>query len=771
MRFKRIRTRIIASFLPLALLTTVSLVLISYSMSIDRIKNETTLRMWALLENGTALISDALDKNANIAQALASYVSSVDRTTFDSGAMSRFMFSLIPKNKHTIGGGVWFEPYGLYEGEKYVGPYVYRKGDSHILSHMYSNEEYDYVTSIWYLNGRGSSGSAAWTDVYYDELSGITMLTAAQPFFDQKGAFLGVCSADMDIDSIKELVASITFGETGRAFLLGMRGNYLVPGNLDKPLDMVMTEDPDAMLASVGKSLMGKDSGIVKASDGEKSYLFYFRTIPSIGWKLAISLEEDEVAAPANSLLFRMLGVTFLAVVVLIVSVGFLARHFNAIIQTVNAFSRRAAAGNLEERLVLDVHDEFASIAENVNTMLENTQKLAREKGNFLSRMSHEIRTPMNAIIGMSQIAKTTEDSLRIKDCLHKIETGSKHVLALINDILDYSKVEAGKLRLDLKPFSLSADLDAVVSMLQPRAAEKDIELSLKVHALNHDEIVTDALRLNQVLINLLSNAIKFSPQNGRVDLSVTEVTHENGLSLLDFSVKDNGIGIDPALVPHLFSPFVQATGITASHGGTGLGLAISKNIVAMMGGRIDLQSAPGAGATFSFAITVPACAAKAKPVTNASKWFFTPDLSRKRILIVDDIEVNREIAAEFLRPSACRIDMAENGKEALDKFRASAPGYYDVILMDMQMPVMDGCTSVSEIRSCGHPDSQTVCIVAMTASVLPEDVHRAMNAGMDAHIGKPLVIQEIFTTIGMLLGEHVPAAAHEKGQETLCTA
>lgn len=395
------------------------------------------------------------------------------------------------------------------------------------------------------------------------------------------------------------------------------------------------------------------------------------------------------------------------------------------------------------------------------STVALRTSELAhasRAKSDFLSRMSHEMRTPMNAIIGMSMIAKNTEDPQKMHGCLGQIEASSKHLLGIINDILDFSKIEAGKLALDEREFSLEKNLAFVVSMMLPKAKERDISIELEIGDIEHNLVYTDSLRLNQVLLNLLSNAVKFSPKGGVIRVKVREDSFADERGLFYFAVEDEGIGISEAQAAKLFRPFEQAyAGVTRAYGGTGLGLAIAKNIVEAMGGEINLKSELGKGSLFIFTIRVRA----RRGVLDESGAGQTPedapkvrDFIGKRALIVDDVEINREILLELLKETGLAMDVAENGQEAVEMFDKSAPGYYDIIFMDVQMPVMDGFTATKEIRAAARPDAAKVYIVAMTANVLKEDVQKALEAGMDGHLGKPIVLEDVLNAIERAGGE-----------------
>ena len=386
-----------------------------------------------------------------------------------------------------------------------------------------------------------------------------------------------------------------------------------------------------------------------------------------------------------------------------------------------------------------------------------DAEAASHAKSDFLSRMSHEIRTPMNAVMGMTRIAKGSGDMGKIKSCLEQVENSSNHLLGVINDILDFSKIESGKLNLDLADFSLAENLESVVVMMGTKAAERSIKLRLVIEEIVNDGVYADSLRLNQVLINLLSNAIKFSGEGSEILLTVRELGSLNGSSTYSFEVMDRGIGISELQASRLFRPFEQAdNSITRNYGGTGLGLVICRNLVEMMGGKISLVSKPGEGSTFTFTIT---CAAR--PINqkrpheetgpNSDESF---DFAGRRCLVVDDIEINREIIIELLRDTHLTLETAENGQDAVDKFRAAEDGYYDLILMDMQMPVMDGCTATREIRSIEKERAGrskvwlSVPIVAMTANVMKEDIQKVMDSGMNAHLGKPIELDTTLKTI-----------------------
>jgi CheY-like chemotaxis protein len=386
-------------------------------------------------------------------------------------------------------------------------------------------------------------------------------------------------------------------------------------------------------------------------------------------------------------------------------------------------------------------------------TALSNALKQAKEasaaKSDFLSNMSHEMRTPMNAIIGMTSIAKFASSSSKKDYCLDKIEGASKHLLGVINDILDMSKIEANKLELSAAMFDVVKMLENVVNVISCRADEKHQDLAVHIDEAVPRFLMGDDQRIAQVTANLLSNAVKFTPENGVIRLNALAEREDDGSVLIRVEVSDTGIGISPEQKSRLFRSFEQADSGTARRfGGTGLGLAISKRIVEMMGGDIWVESELGKGSAFIFTFRAarvregdyPSLPPLDAPNAPGSE---TEPYEGYRVLLVDDVDVNREIVIELLAPARLSIDCAENGAEALAMF-ADSPEKYDMIFMDVHMPEMDGYEATRRIRALNAPEAKTVPIIAMTANVFREDVEKCLASGMNDHIGKPFKIEEV---------------------------
>ena len=385
-------------------------------------------------------------------------------------------------------------------------------------------------------------------------------------------------------------------------------------------------------------------------------------------------------------------------------------------------------------------------------------------KSEFLSRMSHEIRTPMNGIVGMSTIAMQNIDNTdKIKDCLEKVIMSSKHLLALINDVLDMSKIESGKVELRHESFNFRAFLQDFENLYGEQVKSKGISYETILASDLEVQIIGDSLRLNQVLSNLLSNALKFTPAKGMIKLRVSKTGEDQENVYLRFEVIDTGCGIAEENYDKIFESFEQENvDVTYKYGGTGLGLSIVKRFTGLMGGGIHVTSVQGSGSTFTVDLPFGKIKESGKP-TRFSDINGRNDLAKdcyavdydfkgKRILLVEDNELNREIAEELIGVTGASVESAEDGVQAVEMFKESAEGYYDLILMDVQMPHMDGYEATRCIRALGRSDAQKVPIFAMTANAFAEDVQKSREAGMNAHISKPLNIRAVYKQMNRYL-------------------
>lgn len=526
---------------------------------------------------------------------------------------------------------------------------------------------------------------------------------------------------------------------------------------------------------------------------------------------------------------------------------------------------------------------------------LTSAQKANNAKKDFLSRMSHEIRTPMNAIIGMTTIAAATiEDHAKVEDCLEKISHSSKHLLMLINDVLDMSRIESNRVNINKEPFEIFQFINTLVSVLYPQATAKGLEFSEKITGFTENTTyLGDSLRLNQILLNLTSNAIKFTPSGGKVTLKVMHLPSRGKKSWLRFIVSDTGIGMNEQELEKLYIPFEQANAsIAGKYGGTGLGMPITQNLVSMMGGHINVESRPGEGTTFTVELPFELSSVDLQPlreealenlevlvaddekdicehtvfllkkmkihaewvlsgaeavekvvsakdngrgfdvcfidwkmpemdgvettrrirkavgpdtpiiiisaydwtdieeearaagvnafiakpmfqssiynalltVTNASGSVMREkvkesargdSLNGKRLMLAEDNSLNREIAVILLEMNGAEVVQVNNGQEAVECFLQKQPGYFDAILMDVQMPVLNGCEATQQIRASGRADAESIPIIATTADAFAEDVAAVLAAGMNAHIGKPIEIKKLCSILSRLIHEN----------------
>jgi signal transduction histidine kinase len=383
---------------------------------------------------------------------------------------------------------------------------------------------------------------------------------------------------------------------------------------------------------------------------------------------------------------------------------------------------------------------------------LYKATEASRAKGEFLSNISHEMRTPLNAIIGMTEIGKNSGDLEKKDHAFGRIQDASTHLLGIINDVLDMSKIEANKLELSFIEFNFEKMLERVENVVSFRVKERQQKLLINIGSDIPETFIGDDQRLAQVIANLLGNAVKFTPEKGSISLDAHLEKEEDGLCTIQISVSDTGIGISDEQQKNLFQSFQQAESNTArKYGGTGLGLAISKNIVEMMGGRIWVESELGKGSTFTFTVNLKRSEGKKQepggwPINRndvrieeeKNEQDLEGAYKGRRILLAEDVEINREIVLTLLEPTLLEIDCAENGTQAVRMF-TDAPEKYDMIFMDIQMPEMDGYEATRRIRALDVPAAKKIPIVAMTANVFREDIEKCLEAGMNDHVGKPL--------------------------------
>lgn len=375
---------------------------------------------------------------------------------------------------------------------------------------------------------------------------------------------------------------------------------------------------------------------------------------------------------------------------------------------------------------------------------MQEAERANQAKSEFLSHMSHDIRTPINGIMGMLNIAeKNPEDLQRQADCRGKIKTSAEHLLSLINDVLDISKLENGTVELNMECFSLTKLLCNCSAIVGGQAAQQNIRLEVEFAEpgrLPHEYFIGSPLHIKQILINIAGNAVKYNKPEGSVCCKCWEISAENGIAQICFEVADTGIGMSEEYLKHIFEPFTQeGSNARTNYHGTGLGMTITKKLVDRMGGTIQIQSEPGIGSIFTVVLPLQIADPPEEEKHGEAENLQKVDFTGKRALVVEDNELNQEIAQYLLMENGLEVTLAANGKEAAERFQNAKPQTWDIIFMDIMMPLMNGYEATRTIRAMDRPDAAEIPIIAMTANAFAEDVKAAMDAGMNEHITKPL--------------------------------
>ena len=390
---------------------------------------------------------------------------------------------------------------------------------------------------------------------------------------------------------------------------------------------------------------------------------------------------------------------------------------------------------------------------------IKESEKAVKAKSEFLSNMSHDIRTPLYAVVGFTEIAKRNcDDRKKLMECFGKIKLSSNHLLNLINDVLDMSKIESGKIKIEEDTYNLKIIVKEINDMMKQSLSEKNIKFHIDTESLIDDIVSCDRLRLNQVLINLVSNAIKYSNNDGNIYLTVKQLPcDEEDKVLVEFRIKDEGVGMSKDFQKRLFDPFEREHNSTISGvAGTGLGLAITKSIIEMMNGKIIVESELGKGT--EIIVQIPFDIPTLMEITD-EEYYDEPEkevftFANKRLLLVEDNLFNREIATELLTDAGILVEEAVDGSVAVDMIKKSEPGYYSAVIMDVQMPVMNGYEATGVIRSLSNKERANIPIIAMTANAFDEDKQKAFESGMNAYLSKPINIEDLMKILKFIFSE-----------------
>ena len=765
------------------------------------------------------------------------------------------------------------------------------------------NPGYDPRERSWYKEVMASEEKIIVSSPYLTTGGGMVCSIMARTY-DTNDKPLGMVGVDYSLDSMVGDLSARKILKTGYVVIFDSTAQIVVDGHHPEYIGIPADDEgyPQQRLSlfeSEEKAMYGV------GQRGVEEYIVTYN-MESTGWKLAVVFDKSEMMESSHALLMTIIVASVIVLIIALFITSFIARGIVRPIESLTEASEIISSGTYEqseeqrrilsEKLNIRQKGESKKLAESLTVMFDTLQKriedamaATRAKSEFLSNMSHEIRTPMNAIIGMTAIGKQTTDTDRKNYSFTRIEEASTHLLGVINDILDVSKIESGKFELDMADFNFEETLIRVVNVSSFRVAEKNQKIAVYVDRDIPPFMYGDSQRLAQVITNLLGNAVKFTPEEGSINLQTYFLGEQDGICEIKISVTDTGIGISSEQQEKLFQPFQQAeSSISRRFGGTGLGLAISRSIIEMMGGKIWVESEPGKGSKFSFtlkmqrgemkrwrlkhaevdwesirilaidddtdvlqdfrgiiqkfggycdvadnsadalmlleqnpdidynlffvdwkmpgmdgveltqelkkrlpkqanSVVVMISAADSSSIAENAKeagvarFLQKPlfpstiaeivceycgtveqwpeevaseegsDFASWRILLAEDVEINREIVMALLEPTGVAIDCAENGLAALKMFRES-PNCYDMIFMDIQMPEMDGLESTRHIRALADPWAKNIPIIAMTANVFREDIEKCLEAGMNGHIGKPINMSEVLTWMNRYL-------------------
>lgn len=592
-----------------------------------------------------------------------------------------------------------------------------------------------------------------------------SVVSYSLPLISDSGAIYGVLGVELTTSNLAALLPSYELqGQGNGAYLLVQyqAGDpdfrvVAADGTLFQrcfgdvstvALDLAPVDGLDRLFACTGKQGLALRGAISPLT-------IYNRNTPFEGEVLAlVGLVPKTTLFSVSTEIRRSLLFVTLLVLILGFSAILLVSHF--LTRPIQKLAASVQAMGPDEDAALE-HINIREIDRLVDAIEEQSRQINRSKvrTEFFSRMSHDMRTPMNAIIGFSSPEVVDGcGSAQLLEYLSKINSSGKYLLGLINEVLDMTKIDSGRMELEQKPFNSRDFWAPTLSMIDELAAQHGVTFIKELPDTAGRWLLGDTQRLSQIVVNLLSNAVKFTPPGGSVTLSVTEQAQLDGCLAYQVVVRDTGVGMSREFQEKMYQPFVQEH---TSRDGTGLGLSIARQLVALMGGRIQCVSAPGKGTTFTVRLTLPLASLRPAPPPAQAPAAAAPALAAvlagKRVLLCEDHPLNQQIACRLLARQNMLVDVAENGQLGVAMFAQSDVGHYDAVLMDIRMPVMDGLHAARAIRALDRPDAGTVPILAMTANAFQEDRDATHEAGMNAHLAKPIEPQTLYRTLAEYLG------------------
>ena len=493
------------------------------------------------------------------------------------------------------------------------------------------------------------------------------------------------------------------------------------------------------------------------------NYYMVFKQLSGYSWSMLIFVPENEVAASTRGMIESMIRVFILIMSVLILFCIIAAlfvikfrKNQELLLVKTQSEEKLAQANNRLKEVNSSLKESNQKLEETQNTVAEAlaaAKAASKAKSDFLANMSHDIRTPMNAIIGMTALIEhDAESPEKIREYTKKVNNSSQHLLGLINEVLDMSKIESGKLVLNSAEFDLKELLEQVEAGFRPQMNAKGQKFSITINQISHNWLIGDNVRVLQILNNLLSNSFKYTPTKGQIRLDVEELKQtSHNYAKICFRVSDNGIGMSSEYLSRIYDSFSREERTTVNTiQGTGLGMSIVKSLVDLMGGSINVDSIQGKGTQFvvvlDFKISERNEKREEKPETVELDE--NTGLKGMHFLCAEDNELNAEILSELLEIEGASCEICENGQVIVERFEQSKPGEFDMILMDVQMPIMNGYEATKAIRNGTHPLAKTIPIIAMTANAFSEDIQNSLNAGMDAHVSKPVDMKTLIKTV-----------------------